>query len=33
MRADAAARQGRDSMLAIGGALRWPGYALSGMPV
>jgi predicted TIM-barrel fold metal-dependent hydrolase len=25
------AQQGRDSMLAIGGALRWPGYAQTGM--
>ncbi len=31
VRAEAAARQGRDSMLAIGGALRWPGFASSGM--
>lgn len=28
---DPAARDGRDSMLAIGGALRWPGYAERGM--
>jgi predicted TIM-barrel fold metal-dependent hydrolase len=26
-----AAQQGRDSMLAIGGALRWPGYARAGV--
>ncbi len=31
VRPDDAARQGRDSMLAIGGALRWPGFASGGM--
>ena len=28
---DAAARAGADSMLAIGGALKWPGYASTGL--